>query len=97
MAVRLRSYTMAISNIFGSNLIMIILLLPADLLYTEGLVLAEADSIASFAIITGIIVTIIYVIGLVIRSRRTVFGVGVDSLLVLAIYITSLFVAFQLR
>ena len=97
MAVRLRSYTMAISNIIGSNLIMIILLLPADLLYTEGLVLAQADSIASFAIITGIIVTVIYVIGLVIRSSRTVFGIGIDSLLVLVVYIASLFVAFQLR
>ena len=97
MAVRLRSYTMAISNIFGSNLIMLILLLPADLLYTDGLVLAEADSIASFAIVTGIIVTVIYVIGLVIRSSRTLFGIGIDSLLVLAVYIASLFVAFQLR
>jgi cation:H+ antiporter len=97
MAVRLRSYTMAISNIFGSNLIMIILLLPADLLYTEGLVLAQADPIASFAITTGIIVTVIYVIGLVIRSSRTIFGIGIDSLLVLAVYIASLFVAFQLR
>jgi cation:H+ antiporter len=97
MAVRLRSYTMAISNIFGSNLIMIILLLPADLLYREGLVLAEADPIASLAIITGIIVTVIYVIGLVIRSSRTLFGVGIDSLLVLAVYVASLFVAYQLR
>ncbi len=97
MAVRLHSYTMAISNIFGSNLIMIILLLPADVVYTEGLVLAEADSIASFAIITGIVVTIIYVIGLVIRSSRRLFGVGIDSLAVLAIYIASLFLAYQLR
>jgi cation:H+ antiporter len=97
MAVRLRSYTMAISNIFGSNLIMIILLLPADMLYTRGLVLAQADAIASFAIITGIIVTVIYVTGMVIRSHRTFFGIGIDSLLVLAIYIASLFAAYQLR
>lgn len=97
MAVRLRSYTMAISNIFGSNLIMIILLLPADLVYTEGLVLAQADPVASFAIITGIIVTGIYMIGLVIRSSRTLFGIGIDSLLVTAVYIASLFIVFQLR
>ncbi|MHA1189434.1 MAG: sodium:calcium antiporter [Alphaproteobacteria bacterium] len=97
MAVRLRSYTMAISNIFGSNLIMIILLLPADILYTDGLLLAQADPIATFAILTGIIVTIIYVIGLVIRSSRTVFGIGIDSLLVLSIYVASLGIAFQLR
>ena len=97
MAVRLRSYTMAISNIFGSNLIMIILLLPADILYTEGLLLAQADAIASFVIIIGIIVTAIYVIGLVVRSNRTILGIGVDSLLVLVIFLVSLWGAFQLR
>lgn len=36
MAVRLHSYTMAISNIFGSNLIMVLLILPADMLYLPG-------------------------------------------------------------
>ncbi len=97
MAVRLRSYTMAISNIFGSNLIMIILLLPADILYTEGLLLAQADSISSFVIGVGIVVTAIYVIGLVIRSSRTILGIGIDSLLVLAIYVASVWAAFQLR
>lgn len=97
MAVRLRAYTMAISNIFGSNLIMIILLLPADLFYRPGPILAEADATALFAIASGIIVTVIYVIGLVIRSRRTVYGVGIDSVIVFGVYLLTLVVFFALR
>jgi cation:H+ antiporter len=97
MAVRLRAYTMAISNIFGSNLIMIILLLPADMLYRPGPVLAEADASAIFAIVAGVLVTIIYVIGLVIRSSRTVRGVGLDSLLVLAVYLATIAGLYVLR
>jgi cation:H+ antiporter len=97
MAVRLRAYTMAISNIFGSNLIMIILLLPADILYRPGPVLAEADASAIFAIVSGVLVTIIFVIGLVIRSSRTIRGVGVDSLLVIAVYLATIVGLYVLR
>ncbi len=97
MAVRLRAYTMAISNIFGSNLIMIILLLPADILYRPGPVLAETDATAQFAIVSGIVVTVIYVIGLVIRSSRTIRGVGIDSVLVMAIYLATVAVFYSLR
>ncbi len=97
MAVRLRAYTMAISNIFGSNLIMIILILPADLLYRPGPVLARADASAVFAITSGVLVTAIYVIGLLIRSTRTIRGVGVDSILVMAVYLATVAGLYMLR
>ena len=97
IAVRLRAYTMALSNIFGSNLIMIILLLPADILYRPGPILAETDATAMFAIASGIIVTVIYVIGLVVRSHRTIGRIGIDSVLVMAIYLATLVVFYSLR
>ncbi len=97
IAVRLRAYTMAISNIFGSNLIMIILLFPADILYRPGPVLAETDATALFAIVSGIIVTVIYVIGLIVRTRRTIGRIGIDSVLVMAIYLATLVVFYTLR
>jgi cation:H+ antiporter len=97
MAVRLHSYTMAISNIFGSNLIMVLLLLPADVAYTGGPLLAAADASASFALICGLVVTAVYVIGLVIRGGRRVLGMGYDSAAVLAIYAGSLVVLYTLR
>ncbi|MFY0612281.1 MAG: hypothetical protein JXQ99_12185 [Hyphomicrobiaceae bacterium] len=97
MAVRLHSYTMAISNIFGSNLIMVLLLLPADMIYTGGPLLLAADPSASLALVCGLVVTAIYVIGLIIRGSRRVLGMGYDSAAVLAIYGGFLIVLYTLR
>lgn len=97
MAVRLHSYTMAISNIFGSNLIMVLLILPADVIYSNGPLLREADASASFALICGIVVTAIYVVGLIVRRPHRVFGVGYDSALVLFVYVCSLGVLYFLK
>jgi cation:H+ antiporter len=96
-AVRIGSYTMAISNIFGSNLIMLVLLLPADVLYRAATILSTADKSAHFAIVSGLLVTIVYLIGLLIRHKRQFFGLGVDSIIVAITYLISLFIFYQLR
>lgn len=97
MAVRLRSFTMAISNIFGSNLIMVLLILPADIFYTGGPLLQHADRSASFALVCGLVVTAIYVVGLLVRSSQKIFGMGYDSAAVLCVYFISLFGLYALR
>lgn len=96
-AVRLGAYTMAISNIFGSNLIMLVLLLPADLLYMNGAILRSVDRSAQFALIAGILVTIVYLIGLLVRSKRRILGMGIDSFVVVCLYGATLVILYQLR
>lgn len=96
-AVRIGAYTMAISNIFGSNLIMLALLLPADLLYREGPILEQAGQFEMLSLVFGILVTIIYVTGLLVRQKPKVFGVGIDSACVLTVYVGSLFVLYFMR
>jgi cation:H+ antiporter len=89
-AVRMGAYTMAISNIFGSNLLMLALVWPADLLYRGGPILQKFDPVLDLSLISGLIVTLIYVSGLVLRSRRTVLGFGVDSVAVLGVLAVTL-------
>ncbi len=96
-AVRLGAYTMAISNIFGSNLIMLVLLFPADILYREGPILAAAGRTEMLNIIFGILVTAIYVVGLLVRRKPRVLGMGVDSACVLTVYVGSLFALYFAR
>ena len=96
-AVRLGSHSMAISNIFGSNLIMIFLLLPADMFYSNGAILNSANDSAKLALISGIVVTAIYVIGLITRKSKTFLRMGFDSISVLFIYIVTLYILFTLR
>lgn len=89
-AVRIGSYTMAISNIFGSNLLMLALVWPADILYVKGPILAEFEPVLDLALVSGLLVTMIYVTGLIVRNRRTVLGFGYDSLAVLAVFAATL-------
>ncbi|AHD03722.1 sodium:calcium antiporter [Leisingera methylohalidivorans] len=89
-AARIGAYTMAISNIFGSNLIMLALLLPADIAYRGGPILNHATTGAQLSIAAGILVTAIYVAGLLIRRTPRIFGAGLDSWLVLAVYFGSI-------
>jgi len=89
-AARIGAYTMAISNIFGSNLIMLALILPSDMAYRDGPILSQADSVAQFSIAIGIVVTAIYVAGMLIRRTPSWFGAGLDSWLVMMVYIGML-------
>ncbi|MEZ5828246.1 MAG: sodium:calcium antiporter [Hyphomicrobiales bacterium] len=94
-AVRIGAYSMAISNIFGSNLLMVALVLPADLFYTGAPILGAIDQATAFALISGVLVTAIYLAGLLIRSRRTILGMGLDSALVLVVYALTLVVFYH--
>lgn len=96
-AVRMGAYTMAISNIFGSNLLMVFILLPADLLYRQGELLSQADETSRMALLSGIVVTFIYMAGLMVRRKPRVFGIGVDSAAVLCVYLFSLYVFYTIR
>ncbi len=96
-AARLGAFTMAISNIMGSNLIMLALLLPADILYRSGPLLLSIDRPARLALISGVLVTAIYMVGLLTRSKIRVLGLGIDSFVVLAVYLCSLILFYQAR
>ena len=76
---------------------MIALLLPADLLYRPGPILAHAGSSARFAIVAGILVTAVYVSGLLVRRKPKIFQIGLDSLIVLVLYLLCLAGLYQLR
>lgn len=84
-AIRLRSYTLAISNIFGSNSLMIGLLFIADLFYRKGLIINSVDHATLFITAIGILVTAAYLWGLLERRDKTIFRMGIDSFIVILI------------
>ncbi|REJ89468.1 MAG: sodium:calcium antiporter [Planctomycetota bacterium] len=89
-AVRRGAYTMAISNIFGTNTLEVALLLPSDLGYRAGAVVNAADGSAILLASLGIIMTSLYLWGLLERRDKSVFGMGVDSWWVLIAYVAGL-------
>ena len=89
-AVRMGAYTLAISNIFGSNLIMLVLVLPADFFFVGGPILAGGGKTILLAICFGIVVTGVYLIGLIVRRKPRVGNLGIDSIFVLLAFSASL-------
>jgi cation:H+ antiporter len=89
-AVRIGAYTMAISNIFGSNLIMLVLVFPADILFRGGPILQETSRTVHLALAFGIAVTSIFLVGLIVRRKPKVATFGLDSVLVLITFSVSL-------
>jgi len=96
-ATRAGLYTMAMSDIFGTNLIDIFLLFIVDLAGGADAVMNSAGRFETFAAIIAITVTAIFFIGLVERRDRTIFRMGYDSFAVLCVYLAGLVVLYFLR
>ena len=84
-SVRLGDYKLAVSDIFGGNAFLPVLFLMASLLSGEA-VLPRAHDTDIYLTGLGILLTTVYLCGLIFRSRRRVLHVGVDSLAVLVLY-----------
>jgi cation:H+ antiporter len=89
-AVRMGAYTLAISNIFGSNLIMLVLVFPADVLITTGPIMATSSPTVGLSLSFGIAVTAIYLVGLIVRRKPKIGPIGLDSFLVFVVFLFSL-------
>ncbi len=84
-SVRLGDYKLAVSDIFGGNAFLPVLFLMAGLLSGEA-VLPRAHDTDIYLTGLGILLTVVYLCGLIFRPRRHILHVGVDSLAVLVLY-----------
>ena len=96
-AIRLGNHQMAVSNILGTNCLEVALFLLADAVYRGGPILAAADRSALFAGTLGMIVTCIYLLGLLERRNRTIGRMGIDSAAVLVTYVVGVVGLYFLR
>ena len=96
-AARHGRYDMAFSNVFGANLLDVALLAVSDLAYSGPPILNELDQFALFAALLAIVVTAVFLGGVIRRRVRTVGGIGIDSLAVAALYLGGLFALFTMR
>ena len=76
---------------------MLVLLFPADILYRQGPILQAAGQLEILALISGILVTAVYVVGLLVRRKPQVLGMGIDSACVALIYVASLVTFYLVR
>ena len=93
-SVKLEDYQLAVSDIFGGNAFLPVLFLLANLLSGRA-VLPQAQDTDIFLTALGMLLTTIYIAGLIFRPRRQVLWMGLDSATVTVAYafgIVGLFV-----
>jgi cation:H+ antiporter len=85
-SVKAGAYNLAFSDIFGGNAFLPVLFLFATLLSGQA-VLPQAKNTDIYLAGLGILLTTAYIYGLIFRPKRQILHMGIDSLIVLLLYI----------
>jgi cation:H+ antiporter len=83
--VRMERYTLVFGDIFGGNAFQLSLFVLADLLAWQPTLPLEGRANAWIGMV-GLVMTTIYVAGIMLRKPRRYFGLGADSWLVALLY-----------
>ncbi|MFW6029105.1 MAG: sodium:calcium antiporter [Halanaerobiales bacterium] len=97
-AISIGAYNMALGNVFGSNIFNMIIVFFADLFYREGHILSSVDFVHVITSMIVLMMSVIAIMGLFYRSKRTVFAlkIGWDSFLIGIIYFLGVYLLFRL-
>lgn len=88
-SIDLGDYKLAISDIFGGNAFMPALFIICNLIAGHS-ILAHASSIDIWFAALGVLLTCIYIMGLILRPKKLYFRMGIDSILVIIVYTCSI-------
>jgi cation:H+ antiporter len=89
-ALRIGAFDMAVANLFGSNLVNVLILVPEDLLYREGPILAAVSPLHAVSGISAMVMTAIAIVGLLHRPVKPAWqGLSWVSLFLLVIYLLN--------
>lgn len=86
--VKKKTYQPIISDIFGGNAFLPVLFLAASLI-TNKAILPKAHNVDIFLALTSIVITTVYLAGMILKLPTRKKGMGIDSWVVLGIYILS--------
>jgi cation:H+ antiporter len=87
--VRLARYTLVFGDMFGGNAFQLTLFLVADLVAGQPVLPAEGRANAWIGCV-GLLMTAVFVSGIVLRPKRRHLGLGLDSWIALLIYVLGI-------
>ena len=88
-SVRMGDYQLAVSDIFGGNAFLPVLFLWAGLLSGTA-VLPQITAVDIYLTGLVILLTVVFVWGLIARPQRRIGPIGVDSAVALALYLVGM-------
>ncbi|MEI6144121.1 MAG: sodium:calcium antiporter, partial [Candidatus Berkelbacteria bacterium] len=81
---------LAISDIFGGNIMMPALFIVADLILGRS-VISDASPVDQLFAFLGIVLTAVYVISFLVRPKNRYLRLGIDSIIVVLLYIAGIY------
>jgi cation:H+ antiporter len=94
-SAKIKDYNMAVSDIFGGNAFLPVLFLMASLIGGDA-ILPNLKNSDIYLTLLGILLTCIYMIGMLIHSKKQIARMGIDSFIVLIVYLLGLWGLFAL-
>ena len=86
VAVRRGALQLAVGGIIGGNTFDTLFLVGADIAYREGSIYHAVEGNDLYWLATGLLMTGVLLAGLIVRQRRGPGRIGVESVLMMAIY-----------
>jgi cation:H+ antiporter len=87
--VRMQRYTLVFGDMFGGNAFQLTLFVVADLIAGQPLLPIQGSANAWIGMV-GLVMTAVFVAGIIIRPSRRIAGLGPDSWLVFILYLFGL-------
>ena len=94
-SAKIRDYNMAVSDIFGGNAFLPVLFIMASIIGGDA-ILPNLKPSDIYLTSLGIILTGIYMAGMVIHSKKQIYRMGIDSFIVLIVYLLGIWGLFKL-
>ncbi len=94
-AIRMGAHDMAIGNLFGSNMFNMAALGLTDLFYTQGRLIAAIDPAFMMIGTFGLLMTVVGLVGNVARLERRILFIEIDSLVLILLYLSGMFLLYQ--
>lgn len=86
-AVRSKRYNMAVGNVLGSNIFNLVIVFTSDLGLRGGSILTTASNTHLLTIAMVMVLTSVVIISLILRSTKSFARLGIDTWIILFIYI----------
>lgn len=88
-SAKIKDYQMAVSDIFGGNAFLPVLFIVASLI-SGNAVLPLLKASDSYLTCIGILLTGIYMVGIILPNKKQIGRMGIDSFVVLLVYLASI-------
>jgi cation:H+ antiporter len=90
-AIRAGALTLAVANVIGGNTFDTLLVGLADVFYRDGSIYSAVGDESALVAAVALVATAVIAMGLLRRERHGVGNIGVESAVVLVLYVTTIF------